>query len=301
MNGLLSENFFTKIDAEFETLPSSGYDGEEDVCDISEFGSKVPPSECTEWSSIGEITASTEEPMGGDGEEEDGMDCEVRRNSADDYSCGMLLHTISPRKKDGLTKADKREIDTFIDSKDFLLLSTFVKDKRKRAFVEEDSGCTDSIGRGLSHMHEKQARLDFASHPEIKRKRPVCLFVNFMGTRQPLCEKPACSLSKASSPASTRASEFPTPEPSDLPTTRTAYPIKFPAKLSGLVTPTPTNLSRVVTSRVISAEGMKMLKDLGLEPCSCKKEKHSNTSDVQHSCPAFIRRACSLSTLDFAL
>lgn len=78
--------------------------------------------------------------MTSDGED-DGIDCEVRKSA--DESCSMLLHTISPRVRDGLTIADTKEIDAFIDSEDFRLLSASgpkeKRDNRKRTFVEKDS------------------------------------------------------------------------------------------------------------------------------------------------------------------
>jgi hypothetical protein len=148
------------------------------------------------------------------------------------------------------------------------------RDNRKRTFVEEeDSRCTDAIDRGLKHMREKQARLVFASQLQRavqKRKTPLCLFVNFLGSRRTLAEPEW--MPKAPSSLSTRVSEFPKSEPSGLPTK--SPPIKFPMKFS-----------RPVTPRVVSAEGIKMLKDLGLGLCPCQV-KHSTTSEIENG-PAF--------------
>jgi hypothetical protein len=142
-----------------------------------------------------------------DGIDYDGIECEVRK-SADVYSCNMLLHTISPREREELTKAEKREIDEFIDSAGFRLLSTSGRKENRGSrkgtfFVEEDLRCTDAIDRGSKYVRENQARLVFASRPTNittqprrviqKREPPVCLFVNLLGTRRSLCEEPACS------------------------------------------------------------------------------------------------------------
>jgi hypothetical protein len=185
---------------------------------------------------------------------------------------------------------DKDVLDVLVlgDSDSFRLLSPTPEQKEastKRSLFQDGAGRED-IDDKLQQMHEKRARLEasvFASPPDqhyaalqdLRRKRPVCLFVNFLGTRCPQEENAKLLSSRTrvitteTRVSSLKVLEFPESEPSDLPTKSvsliTTVSKKFDAPSPYLVTP----------------EGLKMLEALGLGICPCKmkmNKKHSTMS-----------------------
>jgi hypothetical protein len=180
------------------------------------------------------------------------------------------------------------------DSDSFRLLSTPEQNdaSRKRSLFQDGADDQD-IDDKLRQMHKKRARPReaslLASPPdqhhaalqELRRKRPVCLFVNFLGTRCPQKEnsKLLSSTTVITSTETRRASlkvsaiSEPESEPTDLPTksvsliTKVPVPKKFDAPSPLMVTP----------------EGLKMLEALGLSICPCKMNKKHPTICFQTS------------------
>jgi hypothetical protein len=184
------------------------------------------------------------------------------------------------------------------DSDSFRLLSTPEQnDASRKRNLFHDGADDEDIDYKLRQMHDKRARKEaslFASPPgqqhnalqELRRKRPVCLFVNFLGTRCPQEENSKLLSSTTVNTRETRVSpslkdsEFPESEPSDLPTKSVSSMTTVPNKLNA---PSPL---------LVTPEGLRMLEALGLSICPCKMNKKHSTMSFQTSEDLSVASCC---------
>lgn len=223
-----------------------------------------------------------------------------------DNSFFKISHTTINNEEIECEDVDKDVLDILVlgDNDSSRLLSTPEREEvttRKRSLFQDEAG--DDINDKLRQMHEKRARREafvFASPPdkhyalqELRRKRPICLFVNFLGTRCPQEDASKSSSSRTAINTERRVSSlevsgFPKSEPSDLPTKSTSL-ITVSKKCDS---PSPPHL--------VTPEGLKMLKALGLSICPCKmNKKHSTKMSFQASKDPSLY-CCSFPALPFA-
>jgi hypothetical protein len=168
---------------------------------------------------------------------------------------------------------------------------------RKHCLFQDGADDQDTDDK-LRQLHEKRARREaslFASPPdqhyaalqELRRKRPVCLFVNFLGTRCPQVEDSKLLSSTAVITTETRVSSLKVSaisesesEPSDLPT-----------KSVSLITTVPKTLD-APSPLLVTPEGLKMLEALGLSICPCKMNKKDSTMSFQTSEDPSLASCC---------
>jgi hypothetical protein len=220
-----------------------------------------------------------------------------------DISSFEILSTTINNEEIECDDVDKDVLDILVlgDSDSFRLLSTPEQKEattRKRSFLCQD-GAGDDINDALRQMHEKRARRVasvFASPPDqhyalqkLRRKSPVCLFVNFLGTR---CPQEAAAKSSSSTTttittetrvSSLKVSEYPESKPSDLPT-KSTYLITRTAVSKKLDAPSSPHL--------VTPEGLKMLEALGLSICPCKIYKKHSTMSFQASKDPSLSSCC---------
>jgi hypothetical protein len=285
---------------------------------------------------IWELLSSTRSNTGGaehdddDDLDDDGSesDCSFFKISPSSTSTSPTMNKKEEIECGEIGVVDKDVLDMLVlgDSDSFRLLSTkpssseqkeaATTTSRKRSFFHDGAaGGDEDMDDKLRQLHEKRARLEaslFASPrpdqqhnyalQELRRKRPVCLFVNFLGTRHRPQEDAKSSSSTTTRTAasistttetrvsSLKVSECPESEPSDLPTRPTSL-ITVSKKFDA---PSPPHL--------VTPEGLKMLKALGLSICPCKKmkmnkKKHSAISFQASKNPSLS--SCCLPALPY--
>lgn len=225
--------------------------------------------------------------------EHDDVDCE--------HESGISSFKISPATTNNeeieCEGVDKDVLDVLIlgDSDSFRLLSTPEQKKegstRKRSIFQD--GMCDDIDGKLRQIHKKRARRAasvFDAPPdqprlqELRRKRPVCLFINFLGTRCSQEDEKSSSsrtaITTQTSVSSVKVSEFPKSEPSDLPT-----------KSVSLITASK-KIDTPSSPHLVTPEGLKMLKRLGLGICPCKMNKKHSTMSFQASKDPSLSSCC---------
>jgi hypothetical protein len=280
-------------------LPSASNNGECTtlVTECESYGSActiVTKTDSRDNAEIWELLSSTS------GERDDG-DGELEPDIS--FSTNLSSPTTLKNEETVYEGVDKDVLDVLVlgDSDSFRLLSIpDQKEASRKRGLFQDGACGD-IDDKLRQMHEKRARREAsvsASPPdqhyplqELRRKRPVCIFVNFLGTRCPRQEdekeKSASSttgITAETKVSSLKVSEFPESEPSDLPT-KSAAP---------LITSLSRKKSGVPSPRLVTPEGLKMLKALGLDICPCKmnKKKQTRTMSFQANKDPSLSSCC---------